>query len=58
MKPSELLKTVPAANQVRADLTAAQAEVRALRKLLELAKDADQAKAARQAVAGREQRNG
>lgn len=44
------LETVPTANLVRAELTAARAEVRALRKLLGLAKEAELAKAARQAV--------
>jgi hypothetical protein len=57
MKPSELLKTVPAANQVRADLTAAQAEVRALRKLLVIAKETEQAQAARR-IAATEGRRG
>ena len=42
------LQNVPPAEQVRADLVAARTEVRALRKLLALAKEADQAKAARQ----------
>lgn len=43
-KPKPTLTTVPPVEQVRSDLTTAVAEVRALRRLLVLAKEAEQAR--------------
>ncbi len=48
MSKQRLTKSVPPVDQVRRELTAATAEVRFLRKMLKLAKDAEQAKSLRE----------